>query len=223
MNIREIACRRENYGSIQSQKITYLVIHYTASPDDTAENNGRYFAREQVGASAHYFVDEKEVVRSVPEDYVAWHCGSNYYRHPSCRNGNSIGIEICTKRTNGKYRFAPEALERAGKLTRKLMEQYDIPQENILRHYDVTGKICPAPFVGQGEADWQRWKGGLQVYRTMEQVPDWAQETVRKLVKRGCLMGDGEGLNLSEDLVRTLVILDRAGVFEKEETDDKLE
>ena len=61
------------------------------------------------------------------------------------------------------------------------------------------------------------------MYRTMEQVPDWAQETVRKLVERGCLMGDGEGLSLSEDLVRTLVILDRAGVFEKEETDDKLE
>ena len=219
MNMVEIPCRRENYGGIRSQKVTYLVIHYTAGYNDTAENNGVYFAREQVGASAHYFVDENKVVRSVPEEYVAWHCGGSSYRHPICRNGNSIGIEICTK----DYGFAPEALERAKELARLLMARYGIPKDNVLRHYDVTGKICPAPFVGKGERAWQTWKGGLQVYNTMEQVPGWAKETISKLVERAYLTGDGNGLNLSDDMTRILVILDRAGVFEKEEEHGKSE
>ena len=219
MNITDIPCRQSNYGSIRAQQVEYLVIHYTAGCNDTAENNGRYFAREHVGASAHYFVDEHKVVRSVPEEYVAWHCGANRYLHPGCRNGNSIGIEICTK----PYGFAPAALEQAKALTIALMEQYQIPAENVLRHYDVTGKLCPAPFVGQGQAAWEQWKGGLRMYQSIEQVPDWAKQTVERLVGRKLLTGDGENLNLSYDLLRVLVILDRAGIFGKENDDGKIE
>ena len=90
--ILEMPCNRANYGGLRGQKVDYIVIHYTAGRNDTAVNNGAYFAREAVGASAHYFVDEHAVVRSVPEDHVAWHCGGAVYRHPDCRNGNSIGV-----------------------------------------------------------------------------------------------------------------------------------
>jgi len=223
MKVVELPCRQDNCGGRRTQTVRYLVIHYTAAPGDTARNNGDYFAREYVGASAHYFVDETTVVRSVPEDCVAWHCGAGAYRHKDCRNANSIGIEICTKQTDGIYHFAPEALALAKELTKDLMERYEIPAENVLRHYDVTGKICPAPFVGQGQGAWEAWKGGLQVYKTLEDVPSWAYETIGKLVRKGLLEGDGTGLNLSEDLTRTLVILDRAGVFTKEEDHGKLE
>lgn len=215
MTVTDIPCRAENRGGVRQSRVEYLVIHYTAAPGDTAENNGRYFARERTGTSAHYFVDETTVVRSVPEEYVAWHCGANYYRHPKCRNGNSIGIEICTKGDAGGYWFAPEAVERARALTSALMQKYGIEEDHVLRHYDVTGKLCPAPFVEQ--AAWEEFKGGLTVYKPLEAVPEWAKPTVEKLIGRGYLEGDGEGLNLSRDMVRMLVILDRAGVFEKEE------
>jgi len=215
VTVTDIACNRANYGSVRQSPVEYLVIHYTAVPGDTAENNGRYFAREKTGTSAHYFVDETSVVRSVPEGYTAWHCGANYYRHPACRNGNSIGIEICTKGKNGTYWFAPQAVERAQALARTLMEKYNIPTERVLRHYDVTGKRCPAPFVGQGQDAWEEFKGGLTLYRTLQEVPDWAQTSVSKLVEAGVLEGDGEHLNLTGDLVRTIVILDRMGIFEK--------
>lgn len=218
MEILDIPCNRANYGGLRGQKVQYLVVHYTAGRNDTAVNNGTYFARESVGASAHYFVDETTVVRSVPEDYVAWHCGAAVYRHPDCRNSNAIGVEICCKYENGEYAFAPAALERAQSLLRELMEQYHIPVERVVRHYDVTGKLCPAPFVSRGQADWTEFKGGLIVYKTMEDVPDWAKDSVQKLVDRGALTGDGAGaLNLSGDLVRTLVILDRLGMFENKE------
>ena len=221
MTAVDILCRPENYGGLRQTAVEYLVIHYTAVPGDTAENNGRYFAREKTGSSAHYFVDEHKVVRSVPEEYVAWHCGASRYRHPKCRNQNSIGIEICTKGADGTYWFAPEAVERAKDLTRSLMQKYGIAEDRVLRHYDVTGKLCPAPFVD--EAAWKEFKGGLTVYETLETVPTWAQPTVKKLLERGFLQGEGEKLNLSRDMVRILTILDRAGVFEREETYGKTE
>ena len=95
------------------------------------------------------------------------------------------------------------------------MQTYGIGEDHVLRHYDVTGKICPAPLVD--EIAWETFKEGLTVYETLEAVPEWAQQTIGKLLERGFLEGDGENLSLSRDMVRILVILDRAGVFEKEE------
>jgi len=213
----EIPCLRENYGGLRGQPVRYLVVHYTAGRNDRAVDNGAYFARAQVGASAHYFVDGQTVVRSVPEEAVAWHCGGSLYRHPECRNGNSIGVEICSRWEDGQYRFDPAALERAKGLLRQLMARYGIPADRVLRHYDVTGKCCPAPFVGRGQRDWEAFKGGLSMYDTVEQVPVWGRGTVEKLTDRGVLTGDGGGLGLSYELVRILVILDRAGIFDNEE------
>ncbi len=215
MTLRDIPCDRRNYGGRRAGKVEYLVVHYTAVPGDTAENEGRYFAGNDTGkTSAHFFVDEREVVRSVPEDYVAWHCGGRSYFHDRCRNYNSIGVEICTKGEPGDYRFDPRALLNAKTLLRQLMDRYDVPPERVLRHYDVTRKLCPMPFVGQGQRDWEAFKGGLNVYHTVEEVPVWARDTVQMLCDRGALQGDEKGkLNLSEDMVRILVILDRAGSF----------
>lgn len=218
MNIMDIPCNAANYGGLRGST-QYLVVHYTAGKNDTAADNGRYFQNNAAGASAHYFVDENAVVRSVPEDRAAWHCGGAVYTHPACRNGNSIGVEICTK-WNGGYFFAEQALENAKALLRELMQRYAIPAERVLRHYDVTGKLCPMPFVGAGLADWEAFKGGLQMYNTLEQVPGWAKATVQKLADRGVLAGDGEGLKLSMDLTRTLVILDRLGLLEEQKKEE---
>lgn len=215
MTILDIPCRRDNYGGLRAKPPQYLVVHYTAVPGDTAENNGRYFARADTGkTSAHYFVDEHKIVRSVPEEYVAYHCGGSYYYHPECRNANSIGVEICTKGGPGNYFFDPAALENAKWLLRQLMEKYDIPADRVVRHWDVTHKVCPAPFVGAGAAAWEEFKGGLNVYQKLEDVPGWAMATVQKLVDQDLLNGDEKGsLNLSYDMTRILVILDRAGIF----------
>ena len=209
--MREVLCDRRNYGGLRSAPVEYLVIHYTGVPGDTAENEARYFAASDTGkTSAHYFVDEQEVIRSVPEAFVAWHCGGKEYFHPHCRNGNSIGIEICTKGEPGDYRFHPRAVERAKGLVRRLMRDYDVPPERVVRHYDVTRKLCPMPFVGQGLRDWERFKEGLKMYDTLESLPGWARPTVEKLMEAGCLQGDDRGrLGLTEDMVRLLVIMER--------------
>ena len=85
------------------EDIRYLVIHFTANDGDTAKNNADYFARAEISTSAHYFVDENEVWQSVRDADIAWHCGTRgVYFHPYCRNANSIGIELCSRKNGEK-------------------------------------------------------------------------------------------------------------------------
>lgn len=218
MNIIDILCNRANYGGHRGSRKEYIVVHFTAGDGDTARNNGEYFAREQVGASAHYFVDDREIVLSVPEDYVAHHCGAKVYIHPECRNTNSIGVELCSRKDkDGVYYFTEETMDNAIKLIRQLMKKHNIPIENVIRHFDVTGKNCPAPFAGAGQAEWEIFKEviAMKKYNTIEEMPSWAKPTIQKLVDKGFLNGTGEGFDLSMESIRLLVILDRAGLFDK--------
>ncbi len=159
--MRELIAREGNYRPGRTKEIRYLVVHYTANNGDTAWGNCQYFAREKVTASAHYFVDENEVCRSVRDEDTAYHCGASVYKHPECRNENSIGVELCSrKNADGTYYFLPDTIRRAQGLIRELMARYDIPVSRVVRHYDVTGKICPAPLMLEG--NWFDFLQGLE-------------------------------------------------------------
>ena len=219
-----------NFRKGRDQPIRYLVIHYTANNGDTAAGNARYFSGTVTKTSAHYFVDENQVWQSVLEQDTAYHCGTEHgYRHPFCRNSNSIGIELCSRKDRlGHYYFQPETTERAAQLVRQLAEQYQIPPENILRHYDVTGKNCPAPMVENGRL-WDGFKTMIweddfmsnypdwakKTYHWIHEMPEWAREAAQKAVKQGIVATNPDnsvtllGVNL-----QTLVYLDRAGFFD---------
>lgn len=217
MNRLSIPCNPQNYGGLRAGGVRYIVVHYTAGNGDTAMDNGRYFAGNKVGSSAHWFVDETSAVLSVPENRVAWHCGASVYVHPECRNSNSIGVELCSRKdTNGKYYFADDTVYNAVELVQSLMQKYGIPVDRVIRHYDVTGKICPAPFVGAGAENWEAFKIMITTkrYNTLDEMPTWAKATIQKLLNRDILQGNGTGLDLSHDMVRMLVIQDRAGMFD---------
>ena len=218
-----ISCNADNYRAGRTQPVRYIVMHYTANNGDTAKNNCDYYHR--VGglqASAHYFVDEHGAMQSVREGDTAWHCGARAYWHPECRNGNSIGIEMCSrKRADGSYYILPETVANAAALAREIMQRYGIDTEHVVRHYDVTGKRCPMPWVDD-PAQWAAFKDMLMPkstttdeededdmvrYNKLEDVPDWAQDTVRELVDAGALGGVGGGnLDLSMDMIRGLVV-----------------
>lgn len=220
MVIRELLADKSNYTAMGSRTIKYIVIHYTANDGDTARGNCNYFSGPNRNASAHYFVDGQEVWRSVRDGDKAWHCGGDAYFHPYARNTNALGIELCSRiDAAGNYYFTPETVALAVELTRAKMAEYGVPAENVIRHYDVTHKICPAPFV-YNEAAWQDFKNKLtqtedeemQKYKTIKDVPSWAQPTITKLVDNGALAGDGNGnIDVSEDFCRTMVVLDRLG------------
>lgn len=217
-----VSCDPSNYRAGRTQPVRYIVMHYTANNGDTARNNCDYYHR--VGglqASAHYFVDEHGAMQSVRECDTAWHCGARAYWHPECRNGNSIGIEMCSrKRADGSYYILPETVANAAALAREIMQRYGIDTEHVLRHYDVTGKRCPMPWVDD-PAQWVAFKEMLTPqnsttveedddmvrYNKIEDVPAWAQDTVRALVDAGALGGVGGGnLDLSMDMIRGLVV-----------------
>lgn len=159
MEINFLAADKTNFRANRQEKIKYLVVHYTAGDGDTAKNNAKYFAQGEKGSSAHYFVDEKEVWQSVRDIDVAWHCGAKKYYHLECRNENSIGIELCSYRDNNGYHIAEETQARAIELIIGLMKKYDIDIDHVLRHYDVTHKNCPAPFLDDGV--WREFKQRL--------------------------------------------------------------
>ncbi len=235
-------CNSSNYRKGREFAINWICLHFTANNGDTAQNNADYFAREGgLNASAHYFVDTERIVQSVKDSDTAWHCGKerggSYYN--DCRNANSIGIEMCSVIRNGVYVIPEETMKNAAKLTRELMAKYHVPVSRVCRHYDVTHKDCPEPWVRNPQL-WQKFKTMLtekevedmteaqtrtiakqeiakakdKVYNSVNECPAWAKDTVQKLVSKGFLQGNADGkLNLNYDLLRVLVINDRAHLY----------
>lgn len=221
MNITQMPCNPGNYTAKRTGAIRYLVVHYTGAPG-TARNNGAYFAsRGDIGASAHYFVDAQDIVQSVPDSGRAWHCGAASYRHPECRNDNSIGVELCCYQdAAGRWRFDPATVANAVQLVRSLMAQYGIDTDHIVRHYDVTGKVCPEPFVRDALA-WAEFKARLTApetteeedmvrYNTVAEMPEYYRAEAQALIDAGALKGGTDGsLNISEDMLRSMIISKR--------------
>ena len=128
-------------------------MHYTANDGDTAKANANYFANNVVKASAHYFVDDISVYRSVPDDYVAWSVGGGKFSdwastggakyYGSCNNTNSLSIEMCDTTRDGKIDVSDATLKNAVDLCRSLMIKYNVPVSRVICHFDVNGKRCP--------------------------------------------------------------------------------
>ncbi len=161
---KTLIANRRNYGSKRSTSlIKYLVYHYTANDGDTDEANAKYFHNNVVKASAHRFVDDDSVTISVPDNYVAYSVGgglqgSKGHRfYKKCTNTNSISIEMCDTIRNGKHEVSAKTRANAIALGKELVKKYGIKKENVIRHYDVTGKNCPAYFVKDEEA-WKKFR-----------------------------------------------------------------
>lgn len=148
-------------------KNKYIVIHYFGGLS-TAKNLAKYWATKYAGASAHYAVGhEGDIFQIVEDDDIAWHCGASSYKHAECRNSNSIGIEMAVRKKNTAtlsasdkdWYFEEATIDAAVELTRLLMQKYRITTDHVIRHYDVTGKICPNPYVYECTEDtWEDFK-----------------------------------------------------------------
>lgn len=159
VSIKINLANKENYGkSRNTSTIKYIVVHYTSNDGDTDENNGKYFKNNVVKSSAHYFVDDDSITQSVPDNHIAYHCGTTgKYKHASCRNSNSIGVEICDDVKNGVIYPSAKTIENVLDLVKHLMKKYNVPAANVIRHYDVTGKLCPAYWAGTAAKN-EKWK-----------------------------------------------------------------
>ena len=144
-------CGSDHMTRGRSRAIDRIVVHFTATLA-SARNNATYFSRnEGQGASAHYFVDDisPEIYQSVAEGDTAWHAG-NWLMN--CR---AVGIEVVSAGED----FSATEVEKLGWLVRKLMAKYGIGASGVIRHYDVTGKRCPAPYVSASK--WAALKAAI--------------------------------------------------------------
>lgn len=163
-----------HYAGRDGNQIRYIVLHYTANNGDTAKNNADYFADANRRASAHYFVDEREVWQSVRDTDAAWHCGGaiESVHHPLrgiCTNRNSLGVEMCSDIVGGRYVITGQTVTRAVELVKMLMAKYSVPIDRVVRHYDVTGKACPEPWV-RDESQWAKFKARLVAPEVKKEV-----------------------------------------------------
>lgn len=136
----------------KTNKITGIVVHYTANPGATAMENRNYFEglkdSHETKASSNFVVGlEGEIVQCVPTWEVAYASNS--------RNQDTVSIECCHPDAEG--RFTDATYQSAVDLCAWLCLKFDLDETDIIRHYDITGKMCPKYYVEHEEA-WDEMK-----------------------------------------------------------------
>lgn len=182
--------------SKRSDPIMYIVIHYTGA-EGTAKNNIDYFNGGNRSASADFFIGQNGEIWQYNPDlkrYYSWHCGGGRQSdrggsfYGKCKNGNSIGIELCTHKHGDEWIFYDATITAARILVKYLMEEYGIKAANVIRHFDVNGKYCPNVYGWLSPSTkWDKFKASLsesthyddkpQIYRVRK---SWKEADTQK-------------------------------------------
>ena len=137
---------------IKLNDIKNIVIHYVGNPNTTAQNNRDYFDKADTTVSSHFVVGlEGEIIQCVP--LFERSAASNE------RNKDTISIEVCHPDDTGEYNDA--TYESVIKLTAWLLNEFSLDENDVIRHYDITGKICPKYYVENGD-EWENLKENVK-------------------------------------------------------------
>lgn len=175
-------------GYLKNRSIKYIVLHYTAgttSRKGVARNVASMFANpNNRAASADFIIDDGEIVQyngDIANRYTYAVGGAKYsvrytslsgVLYGSCKNNNSISIEMCSTKTNTKslnasdtdWSLSASVVDKAVELTKYLMKKYNVPSERVIMHHHVNGKACPQPwcFNEKRLAGWYQFKNRIQ-------------------------------------------------------------
>ena len=139
-------------------EVRNIFIHYTANPGTTAEQNRSYFENlgitGETSASAHFVIGyDGTIIQCIPLDEIAYAVKT--------RNYDSISIECCYQSADGS--FTEATYQSLIRLTAWLLGKYGLTPEDVLRHYDESGKLCPLYFV-ENEGAWEQFIEDLEDY-----------------------------------------------------------
>lgn len=157
LNVQLLTPNQYSRPGTSLQKVNGIVIHYTANPGTTAMQNRNYFEglkdSHETEASSHFIIGlNGEIVQCIPSWEIAY--ASNH------RNGDTISIETCTPDASGAYTYKTYCS--MVELTAWLCLKFNLTEKDVIRHYDVTGKMCPKYFVDHGDK-WQQFKNDVGV------------------------------------------------------------
>lgn len=139
-------------------EVTGIVVHYTANPGTSAQQNRDYFEglkdTHETSVSSHFVIGlEGELIQCIPCNEIAY--ASNE------RNNDTISIECCIADKSG--RFNEETYQTLVHLVAWLCGRYGLTTDDVIRHYDVTGKLCPKYYVNHEDA-WDQFKADVNEY-----------------------------------------------------------
>ena len=143
---------------IPSDGVRGIVIHYVGNPGSSAQSNRDYFEglkdSGETYASSNFIVGlEGEVIQCIPTNEIAY-CSNE-------RNSDTVSIEVCHETADGK--FNDHTYSTLVNLTGWLCMYLDVSPKNVIRHYDVTGKICPKYYVEHEDA-WDTFIDDVKVW-----------------------------------------------------------
>lgn len=159
-NKKQIGKRRSH------SDIKYLVIHDTGNTSRTANAMAhfRYLQNATRYGSAHYYLDDKEIIQTIGDSFVAWSIGdkwgygNNPNRIKDAYNSNSLSIELCINSDIDEAKAYKNLVE----LTKNLMAKFKIPPERVIRHFDATGKSCPNSWRKNNWSKWWQFKEDIK-------------------------------------------------------------
>ena len=158
LDVELLSINKYSRPGVALDSVNAIVIHYTANPGSTAIQNRNYFEglkdSHETMASSHFIVGlNGEIVQCIPTAEVSY--ASND------RNNDTIAIECCHMDKTGQFETA--TYDSLVQLTAFLIGKYDLSTEDVIRHYDVTGKKCPLYYVENEEA-WQQFLADVDAY-----------------------------------------------------------
>ena len=187
-----IRAKSISYGPVRPYSwVEAIVIHFTGISNDTAENEGNYFAHGNTrAAGAHIFSDRAgNNVKSVPLSRPAWSVGILFTKANGAakywgtlNNYNTISIEMCDCATKDPSKKQIKAIKKAIKYIRKKCPN----ATKVVRHFDICGKQCPGRMSGgPGTQGYERWQKllrdlGETKTKTIEKVKKKAEKAAKK-------------------------------------------
>lgn len=215
-------------GYLKNRPIKYIVLHYTAgttSRKGVARNVASMFANQNNrAASADFIIDDGEIVQyngDIANRYTYAVGGAKYsvrytslsgVLYGSCKNNNSISIEMCSTKTNTKslnasdtdWSLSASVVDKAVELTKHLMKKYKVPAERVIMHHHVNGKACPQPWCLNEKrlAGWYQFKNRIQGTEVEE---DMTEAQTKKLIEDALAKNNEALVNQIIETVKTML------------------
>ncbi len=182
---------RSRWGYRGHNKISWIIVHYTGDrySQGRAKKTADAMQTWKRTTSTHYLVGDDDIYQVVEDRHAAWHCP--YEKSNKCAASNTValGVDLVEHKRNSRSKsvndrdwyFTDKVIEDGARLVAELADKYSIPQSHIVRHFDVTGKWCPRPFVGNDtneitgdlhENAWIMFKERVRLARTNKELAE---------------------------------------------------
>lgn len=184
----------------------WITIHNTGNPGASAKANSNYVRNQNEFKSWHFTIDNKEIIQQLPITEPGWHAGDG---SDGTGNLKSIGIEICE---------IDGAEDKAIKFVAELLKLLSMDVGKVVPHQHWSGKYCPRLILPHWDSFIDKIKKEMEMlkmpeeikrYKNINEMPEWMRSYVMKWIVKGYIKGDGTDLNLSEDMIRVLIIAER--------------